>query len=226
MTVWIVDESVRDWLGQLRNLRVGVHWYLVGAGIMLAGDELEGVVAVVLGAEVTGLLAPPAAYVVTFAVTLLLAGALEELGWRGFLQPRLQRRFGALAASVAVGLVWIVWHLPMIAAGVGNFAVFHEYALKLVAISILLAWLYNNTAGGLPVVMVAHASHNVPTLVGVSGGVPAVFGVVSGELVFYWACALVVLLYASVQTLTSDGTLPEIPGRLTGASPRGTDSAD
>lgn len=218
VTVWLLEEDVRGWLGQLRNLRVGLRWYLVGAGIMIAGTEFESIVAVVLGGDVTGLNAPPIAYALQFGITLLLAGALEELGWRGFMQPRLQRRFRALTASVAVGVTWAIWHVPMIVAGVGSFPAFHEYAASVVAISILFAWLYNSTGGAIPVVMIAHASHNMPSFVAVSGEAPAVFDVLSGDVVLYCACAVVVSAYAGAQRLTRDGALPAVPGRSTGSS--------
>jgi membrane protease YdiL (CAAX protease family) len=47
-----------------------------------------------------------------FSVMGLLAGTIgEEFGWRGFAQPRLQKRYGALAASCLIGLIWGTFHL-------------------------------------------------------------------------------------------------------------------
>ncbi|MCX2819776.1 type II CAAX endopeptidase family protein [Haladaptatus sp. F3-133] len=210
VTVWMSDESLRNWLGQLRNLRVGVRWYLVGVGIMVIGTEFENIVALILGGDMSAPAAPPATYLFLFGFTLFFAGALEELGWRGFLQPRLQRRFSALSASIGIGLLWGLWHVPMILAGLGNFTNFGEYMVNIVAVSIIFGWLYNSTKAALPVVMITHASHNMPPVA--TGDVPAVFDFVSGDTVLYVSCAAIIVLYAGAQTLTQDRTPPDIPG--------------
>ncbi len=44
---------------------------------------------------------------------MILGGGLEEIGWRGFLQPTLETRFSPLASTLMVGPIWAVWHLPL-----------------------------------------------------------------------------------------------------------------
>jgi membrane protease YdiL (CAAX protease family) len=220
IAIWLADESLRDWLAQLGTLRAGLRWYLIGVGMMLLGTEFETIVVLLVGGDVSAPAAPIRQYLLLFGVTLFLAGAIEELGWRGFLQPRLQRRFTAVGASVGIGLLWTAWHTPMIIAGLGNFAAFWEYALNLAAISIIFGWLYNSTNAALPVVMVTHASHNMPPIGVPVGTVPAVFDTLSGDTMVYLLCALLVILYGGAQKLTRAGTLPGVPGQLTGQSLR------
>lgn len=216
VTVWVLNESIRDWLGQLRRVRASFHWYLAGLGIVLVGTDFESVVALLLGVDVVvqaGSSVPLTEYVFYFAVTLFLAGALEELGWRGFMQPRLQRRFHAFTASVVIGIVWAIWHVPLMIAGTGNFAGFQEYILMTIAMSVILGWLYNNTDGALPVIMVTHAASNMASITRITGDVPAVFDVLSGNVLFYLLCAALITLYTGSQTLTRNGTTPEVPGQ-------------
>ena len=226
VTIWLLDESVRDWLGQLRNLRAGIHWYLIGIAIMMLGTEAETIVAALSGADVAVPYAPAGQYLFIFAVTLFLAGALEELGWRGFLQPRLQQRFSAFRASLVIGVVWGLWHVPMILTGTGDFTIFWEYMLNVIAMSVILGWLYNNTGGALPAVMIAHASHNMPRVGDPAGDVPAVFDILAGDTVFYLLCASIIALYAGSQTLTRNGTLPVVPGQLGDCVPEQEGTAD
>jgi membrane protease YdiL (CAAX protease family) len=44
---------------------------------------------------------------------LILAGGLEELGWRGFLQPKLETAIHYVPSIFLVGIIWSVWHLPL-----------------------------------------------------------------------------------------------------------------
>ncbi len=56
-----------------------------------------------------------AAYLATLVVNLFIGGILgEEPGWRGFAQPRLQARYGALLGTIVLGVLWSLWHLPLI----------------------------------------------------------------------------------------------------------------
>ncbi len=43
----------------------------------------------------------------------LFSGLGEEFGWRGYMLPRLIKRFGVLKAGALLGILWEIWHLPM-----------------------------------------------------------------------------------------------------------------
>jgi membrane protease YdiL (CAAX protease family) len=88
----------------------------------------------------------------------------EELGWRGFAQPRLQERFGALSASMVVGVLWATWHLwPAITPGGLSLETPEDIAatyVRMISTAIIYAWMYNSTNASLFLVMVAHFGHN------------------------------------------------------------------
>jgi membrane protease YdiL (CAAX protease family) len=52
-------------------------------------------------------------YAGTFVFVLLLGGAIEEPGWRGFGLPLLQERHSPVRATLILGLAWGVWHIPL-----------------------------------------------------------------------------------------------------------------
>jgi uncharacterized protein len=96
-----------------------------------------------------------------FLQNMLIGSAMgEELGWRGFALPRLQARMSALAASLVLGLLWAIWHLPLyLTAGHPISEVFVGWLLvSILADAILFTWLFNNTRGSLLPVLLFHAS--------------------------------------------------------------------
>jgi uncharacterized protein len=95
-----------------------------------------------------------------------VAGLEEELGWRGFALPRLQARQPALSASLLLGVLWGLWHLPLriafglplTAAGLVQFIFF---LLMITAEAVLFTWVYNNTKGSLFLMVLLHAVGNI-----------------------------------------------------------------
>lgn len=44
---------------------------------------------------------------------MIIGGGVEEIGWRGLLQPQLEKNFSHITAAVSVGIIWAFWHLPL-----------------------------------------------------------------------------------------------------------------
>jgi len=86
----------------------------------------------------------------------------EELGWRGYALPRLTARFGLGRASILLGLIWAVWHLPQFfIPEVDTYGQsFFVFVLQVTALSVAMAWLYARTNGSLLLVMLLHAAVN------------------------------------------------------------------
>jgi membrane protease YdiL (CAAX protease family) len=107
--------GVHRLLGRLVLWRVALRWYLLALlGVPLI--MLLGFLAYAMAPPDLGALGGPAyalTYLLGFVLTMILGGPLlEEIGWRGFALPRLQRRYGPLAASLILGVLWAFWHLP------------------------------------------------------------------------------------------------------------------
>jgi membrane protease YdiL (CAAX protease family) len=165
--------------------RIGFAWYLVAlvgpSVLFLVGDVVRFGLGLALPPH---WLVIPGAAAIAFLVGALIAGSFgEEVGWRGLGQPRLQARYGVLWAAVAVGAIWSVWHLwPALAPGGLSSTTWSDVLLtfvRLIATSVVFAWIYNGTQGSLLIVMLAHAGHNlavrfVPVADSVQHGDPVV----------------------------------------------------
>ena len=86
----------------------------------------------------------------------------EETGWRGYALPRLASRLGLGGASVVLGVLWALWHLPLFfIAGTDTAGQsFPLYLLQVTALSVAIAWLYANTNGSLFLTMLMHSAIN------------------------------------------------------------------
>ena len=87
----------------------------------------------------------------------------EEPGWRGFAQPRLQTHYGALTASLLIGLLWSTWHLWYVITPGANVTGTDALAtyVRLTSTAIIYAWIYNSTNESLFIAMLAHLGHNL-----------------------------------------------------------------
>lgn len=120
----------------------------------------------------------PALTVVLFASVFLLSAVAEEVGWRGYALPRLQRRLSALSSSLLIGVVWAFWHAPahvVIGSAQGEIP-FLWSVPSVIGIAIIITWMYNHTQGSLLLVTFLHASVQatnllLPTLPGATGDV-------------------------------------------------------
>lgn len=80
---------------------------------------------------------------------MLIGGPLgEEIGWRGFALPHMEKFFGPLLGSLWLGLLWAFWHAPIWFSHqwtnptLPNIAIFIFW---ITSISIIMTWVYNHT---------------------------------------------------------------------------------
>ncbi|MGD8496359.1 MAG: CPBP family intramembrane metalloprotease, partial [Gemmatimonadales bacterium] len=99
-----------------------------------------------------------------WAVLLLIAAPGEEVGWRGWALPELQRRHGPLTATLLLVPGWAAWHLPMFvydpvfaAMGTGGIA---GWLISLAAGAVVLTWLFNASGEHVAPPVAFHAATN------------------------------------------------------------------
>lgn len=117
--------------------------------------------------------ASPALVVVGYALLMATAGMAislatalgEEIGWRGFLAPRMAQLAGFMPSVFIVGLIWGAWHMPLILFGSYNaetewWVAIPCFMVLVLGISLIAAWL-RLKSGSLWPAAILHASHNL-----------------------------------------------------------------
>src|SRR5438128_1674045 len=210
---WPSAGGVRSLLKPLTRWRIHVGWYLVAIlgpiplllladliYVALGGAAPQQWIALPSGTAEGGLAAIP------FTIGAIVAGALgEELGWRGFGQPRLQRWIGALGATIVIGILWSTWHLWPVAVLGGrslfSWTDFTQTYMRLTSTAILYAWLLNGSRGSLLLVLVAHGAFNLDTSIvqTPASDIPPIPIIVA---VLHGLAALAVIIATNPRTLT------------------------
>jgi len=154
---------------RMTRWRVGAGWYV----LVLLGPLLLAIAALGLEAalnkhplQLTGLgLSPefPGLGRVGFLLfTVLVYGYGEEVGWRGFALPRLERSYGPRWSVLLLALGWAGWHLPlflyrpgMMQMGIGGAI---GWLCSILTGTALMSWLYRHTRGSLLIAALLHAT--------------------------------------------------------------------
>lgn len=153
-------DPAREIFHPFLRWRVSLVWYLVALFLYPALWILISLWRGDLAFELTSL--GSAAGVAQVFIISLIAAIPEEVAWRGFALPRLQARTSALAAGLITGVMAAVWHLPLLFIEGTVMASYPllPYLLFVVLLSLLYAWVYNNTGGSLLLLVLFHAATN------------------------------------------------------------------
>jgi len=145
--------------------RVRWYWYALAIGIPLGVHLIAALLNVGLGASAPSLaqFSPLSGLIVVFAVRLInpLDGPMgEEPGWRGFALPALQAGRSPLLATLILGVLVTIWHLPLwvvpqFGASPGDIL---GDILGTFGVTLWYTWLFNHTSGSVLMTIVAHAS--------------------------------------------------------------------
>lgn len=155
------SAGVTALLGRILRWQVGARWYLFAVAffpaIKLAAALTHRALA---GAWPRfGNESPAIILIAIIFSTPVQAG--EEVGWRGYALPRMAARLGFGPASIVLGAIWGLWHLPLFfVPGEDYGQPFFVFAMGTTALSVAIAWLYANTKESLLLTMLMHSAVN------------------------------------------------------------------
>ena len=161
LALTVGKPGVRALFRSMVMWRVGLRWWLVAVLTPIVLTALATALNVALGAPMptseefsrwpdallTGLL---------ILCIPFIGGAWEEPGWRGYALPRLLAARSPMAASLVLGVIWAVWHVPLFLTGDQHWS---DLVLVVFA-SVVFTWLFQNALQSVLIAMVLHATNN------------------------------------------------------------------
>ena len=153
------------WLKNALNWRVGWQWYALAFFIpplmMLFAQAIHWA----LGGTIPT--SPAVGHIsltiANFGLVFLIGGPLgEEFGWRSYAVPALGTKLGWRTASLLIGVIWGLWHVPwFFTEGTAQSQMpFVVFMLNIIAGSVLFSWLFMRSAGSVIPALIAHTSLN------------------------------------------------------------------
>jgi membrane protease YdiL (CAAX protease family) len=95
---------------------------------------------------------------------IFLGGGQEEIGWRGFILPILEKRFGLSIGSFVMGVIWALWHLPLwFISGTSQQEYMNYFAffISCIGLSYILSWIIAESANRMLSGVIVHGTINV-----------------------------------------------------------------
>lgn len=155
--------GIRSLLAGVVRWRVKPRWYLVALGLPAALMVGAAAVAVLLGKPISSSTLVEGSLVVPVALitTALAAGPLsEEPGWRGVALPAMIQRLGAVLGSVVLGVIWALWHLPVLLTDPTGQREPIPYLVLLTSVSLVITWVYLASGRSLLIAILLHSMLN------------------------------------------------------------------
>jgi len=152
------DGTWPELRARITGWRRHVGWYALAFGIPFAVAGTARLIFTATGGTIDGLGAISAIEVVIF---VLVIG--EEIGWRGFLQPRLREHRGLVTAGLLTGVVWVLWHVPVYLAPGQGMVAFLQFAWWVLPLAVTLGVVAEGARFSVIIATVMHGAANIAT---------------------------------------------------------------
>lgn len=133
---------------------------------------------------------------------MLVLGPIEEFGWRGVALPLLQQRYAPIWASLILGIIWGVWHLPAfyLSGTPQSSWSFMPFFIGAIAISVIITPLFNASGGSILLPILVHWQLNNPVFPDAA----------PHDTIMFVVAAIVIVIIHREKMFSKDGSITKV----------------
>ncbi|MCT4543163.1 MAG: CPBP family intramembrane metalloprotease [Vallitalea sp.] len=137
-------KEYRTFLKNIINPKHHLLWYVFIIVVILMNSLVQLIIPNGISNVV---LKNPFYYAIISLPIMIIGGGFEEIGWRGFLQPSLEKYLSPFLSTLIIGIIWAIWHLPLwFIAGTNQANItFFSFFINALALAFILAIVYQGT---------------------------------------------------------------------------------
>ncbi len=200
--------SIANYLRSFLSLKFGWKVWVIIFSIFGLSSAISWFVPELFGESRLPMLLPSIyIFPIYWLFIVFLGGGQEEIGWRGYILPILEKRFGAWMGSFILALVWSCWHIPLwfIPGTSQTYMIFIGFFMLMLGYSFIFSWVMKSSRNRPLAGLIAHGTANAfvpvfPTLI-MSLGVPQIR---------FWIWTSLTLIIGIVITVISNGSVAAV----------------
>jgi membrane protease YdiL (CAAX protease family) len=192
---WLLSgaEGIKELFGRILKWRVKLIWWVIAFSPLWLFGLIVIVQQIITGewldlsllGQVNFL--PQLNLGVALVLWVLTFGLGEEIGWRGYALPRMQKNRSAMSATLILTVLWALWHWPMFFY-VLDISIVFGWLISLTAGTIVFTWLYNSSQGSVLMLILWHGCFDFITASKAGEGLAAI---IMSAIVMAWALVVV-----------------------------------
>lgn len=191
-------RGIGKYVNRLLNWKMGKKWFVISFVLLIIIFVISVILSYLITGEnvnwdILGQLenAPKFGILGGLLFSLLNSGIGEEAGWRGFVLPRLQKKYNAFISTLILSGMWALWHLPFFLY-VPNYMkwgliTFPGVVAGLILGGFILTWIYNGSKGNILAVVLWHGTFDFVTT---TKGTPELAVFITCTIVILWGIAM------------------------------------
>lgn len=140
--------------------------------------------------------------IIAFVMNMIFGGALgEEIGWRGFLLPNLNRIYNDFISNFLTGIIWGVWHMPLFLTKTYENPVI-QYFIIVLLLSFLFSFVFKLSKKSLWPVIILHGIFNFSNQL-LGGLFPQTDGILQKDWWLFISILLIIVIGVCITNFSS-----------------------